>query len=179
MPSRSITITCLSTTVALTLSSLLWSPSAAAALDQPTVGTPSYSSPATSPTLALQAIREADAAGAVTRDVTEADGSRSVTIRTEGLDLNLTVPGPSARLGAGKDKNGVFVDFNSFDQQVIIGGGGVLAAESLCALGPAVCVIANVVVVFAFTAISNNGGVRCGSRSLRVHASGRPAPYCA
>jgi hypothetical protein len=179
MPSRSITLTCLSTTVALTLSSLFWSPPPASALDRDEAVPAPNAAAASSPAVAVQAIREADAAGAVTSDVTHADGSRTVTITAGDLDLALTVPGARARLGAGKDKNGVFVDFNSFDQQMIIGGGGVIVAEGMCALGPAVCVIANVVVLLAVNAINNNGGVRCGSRSLRVHASGKPAPFCA
>lgn len=179
MESGRTTITCIATTIALTLSSLLWTPAVASATSRPAEVDSAVAARASDPDVVAEAIREADAAGAITGDVTSADGSRLVTISAGHLDLHLTVPGRNQRLGAGKDKNGVFVDFNSFDQQVIIGGGGVIAAEGLCALGPAVCVIANVVVLLAFTAISNNGGVKCGKRVLRVHASGKPAPFCA
>ena len=179
MESGRTTITCIATTIALTLSSLLWTPAVASATSRPAEVDSAVAARASDPDVVAEAIREADAAGAITGDVTSADGSRLVTISAGHLDLHLTVPGRDRRLGAGKDKNGVFVDFNSFDQQVIIGGGGVIAAEGLCALGPAVCVIANVVVLLAFTAISNNGGVKCGKRVLRVHASGKPAPFCA
>lgn len=124
-----------------------------------------------------EAVTEARAAGALTRTVVGPDGARTFTISTGTASLDLTDPGPAARLGAGSDKNGLYVDFNQFDQGAIVGGGAAAASYGLCLLGPAVCAVATVAVTLASTAITTHG-VRCGTHVMRVHLSGRPGPKC-
>lgn len=97
-----------------------------------------------------QAVAEAEKGGALIRTVENADGSRQFTIARGSTTLHLTDPGPAARLGAGRDKNGLYVDFNQFDQGAIINGG---------------------------TAITTHG-IRCGAHVMRVHLNGKPGPKC-
>ncbi|PZE87105.1 hypothetical protein DEI91_02090 [Curtobacterium sp. MCBD17_032] len=105
------------------------------------------------------------------------DGSRTFTIAVGAESIDLVEPRSTARLGAGRDRNGLYVDVNSYDQGAIIGGGAAAANSGLCLLGPAVCAVATVAVVLASTAITTHG-IRCGTQVMRVHLSGRPGPKC-
>jgi hypothetical protein len=49
----------------------------------------------------------------------------------------------------------------------------------MCALGPAVCAVANVAALLASNAIGSGGGIRCGTKSLRVYPVSHRAPRCA
>lgn len=127
-----------------------------------------------------RAVEEARSAGAITDERTEADGSKTVVIEgDDGATLELNTGGTSARLGAGTDKYGMFVAFNAFDQNLIISGALTAIASAMCALGPAVCAVAQVAALLASNAISNGGGVRCGTKSLRVYPISHRAPRCA
>jgi len=127
-----------------------------------------------------EAIAEARRAGAVAEERISADGSEVVVIRDEnGGTLELGVPRPHSRLATGSDKYGMYVAFNAFDQNLIISGAMTAIAAGMCALGPAVCVVANVAAVLASTAIGSGGGIRCGTKSLRVYPVSHRAPRCA
>ncbi|WP_217483588.1 hypothetical protein [Curtobacterium sp. Csp2] len=61
---------------------------------------------------------------------------------------------PEGRLSAGSDSyGGTYVAFNAFDQNLIIGG--------------------------AMSAIGDGGGIRCGTKALRVCPVSHRAPRCA
>jgi hypothetical protein len=124
-----------------------------------------------------RAVSEARENGAVTSTAVSADGTRTTTIAVQAGSIELVEPGVSTRLGAGSDKNGAYVDFNQYDQGVILGGAGIGLAAGLCLLGPAVCVIANAAILLATTAITTHH-LQCGSRVMRVHLSGKPGPKC-
>lgn len=128
-----------------------------------------------------RAVAEARAAGAVEAERVTPDGTRTVVIRgTQGARLVLSDPGRDARLGAGSDSyGGVYVAFNAFDQNLIISGAMSAIAAGMCALGPAICAVANVAAVLASSAITSSGGVRCGTKSLRVYPVSHRAPRCA
>lgn len=128
-----------------------------------------------------QAITEARAAGAVNEEKVNADGTEVVVIRGQrGVTLELSDVNPSSRLKTGSDSyGGMYVAFNAFDQNLIISGAMTAIAAGMCALGPAVCVVANVAAVLASTAIGNGGGIRCGTKSLRVYPTTNKAPRCA
>jgi hypothetical protein len=127
-----------------------------------------------------EAISEARRAGAVSEERTNADGTEVVVIQDgNGGTLELGVPGPGSRLATGSDKYGMYVAFNAFDQNLIISGAMTAIAAGMCALGPAVCVVANVAAVLASTAIGSGGGIRCGTKSLRVYPVSHKAPRCA
>lgn len=173
----------LTTTIAA--STLVASPPARAA-DAPTVGqsvdverTPS--SKITVDTM-RQAIAEARDAGAVLEERISPDGTLVAVVATEeGASFELAVPTRGdERLSAGSDSyGGMFVGFNAFDQNLIISGAMTAIAAGMCALGPAVCAVANVAAVLASAAIGSSGGVRCGTKSLRVYPVSRKAPRCA
>lgn len=132
--------------------------------------------PAITQETAERAIDEARAAGALSAETVRPDGSQVYTITAGSMSFDLGVRSERSRLGAGNDKNGVYVDFNEYDQGVILSGAGSGLAAAACLLGPAVCAIASVVIVLAGTAIGGN--LKCGHKVMRVHATGRPAPYC-
>lgn len=154
-------------------------PTAAHASEQPRPYSAATSAPL--PTITAddvrRAVTEAQDRGAVSSTAVASDGTRTTTITVEGGSLDLVEPGISGRLGAGSDKNGAYVDFNQYDQGVILGGAGIGLAAGLCLLGPAVCVIANAAILLATTAITTHH-LQCGSRVMRVHLSGKPGPKC-
>jgi hypothetical protein len=158
-------------------------PPAAAAAEEPaiTVVDATRAHPVATSDTIRQAIAEAQAAGAVQEEKVNADGSAVVLIRGErGVTLELSNVKSSSRLGTGSDSyGGMYVAFNAFDQNLIISGAMTAIAAGMCALGPAVCVVANVAAVLASTAIGNGGGVRCGTKSLRVYPTSNRAPRCA
>ena len=127
-----------------------------------------------------RAVEEARSAGAITAERVEADGSTTVVIEgAGGATMELTTGGPGARLGTGSDRYGMYVAFNAFDQNLIISGALTAIASGMCALGPAVCAVAQVAAVLASNAIGNGGGIRCGSKALRVYPISHRAPRCA
>ena len=127
-----------------------------------------------------RAVEEARSAGAITQERTEVDGSTTVVIEgDDGAALELNTGGSSARMGTGSDKYGMYVAFNAFDQNLIISGALTAIASGMCALGPAVCAVAQVAAVLTSNAIGNGGGVRCGTKSLRVYPISHRAPRCA
>lgn len=46
-------------------------------------------------------------------------------------------------------------------------------------LGPVVCAVATVAITIATVAVSTSGGVRCGTKSLRVYPVSNKNPRCA
>lgn len=156
-----------------TASAAAASPSAPAPPDYPALA---ERMPAVTPATAVKAVNEARTAGALSAETVLPDGSKVYTITTAGMSFDVGVVAESTRLGAGSDKNGVYVDFNEYDQGVILSGAGTGLGAAACLLGPAVCAVAAVVIVLAGTAISGN--LKCGHKVMRVHATGRPAPYC-
>ncbi len=127
-----------------------------------------------------RAIDEARSAGAITAEHTAADGTTTVVIEGEdGTTLELNTGGPDARLGTGSDRYGMYVAFNAFDQNLIISGALTAIASGMCALGPAVCAVAQVAALLASNAIGSGGGIRCGTKSLRVYPVSHHAPRCA
>lgn len=129
----------------------------------------------------LRAIDEARAVGAVREERTNGDGSHTVLFEgANGVSLELNESTPEGRLSAGSDSyGGTYVAFDAFDQNLMIGGAMSAIAAGLCALGPAICVVANVAAVLASTAIGNGGGIRCGTKALRVYPVSHRAPRCA
>lgn len=127
-----------------------------------------------------EAVAEARRAGAVIDERAGADGTDVVVIEGEnGGVLELGVPDPGSRLAAGSDKYGMYVAFNAFDQNLIISGAMTAIAAGMCTLGPAVCAVANVAAVLASNAIGSGGGIRCGTKSLRVYPVSNRTPRCA
>lgn len=128
-----------------------------------------------------RAIAEARSAGAIKEEKVNADGTKSVVIEgADGVTLELSAANPYARLATGSDSyGGMYVAFNSFDQNLVISGAMTAIAAGMCALGPAVCAVANVAAVLASTAIGSSGGVRCGTKSLRVYPISHKTPRCA
>lgn len=141
---------------------------------------PQTRAPITSATFE-RAIAEARAAGAVTAEKTTADGSRIVTIDAgNGFSLELNDTTVRGRLSAGSDSyGGLFVGFNNFDQNLILGGAAAGMTAGICVLGPAVCAVATVAIVIATAAVSSSGGVQCGTKSLRVYPVTSKKPRCA
>jgi hypothetical protein len=136
--------------------------------------------PAVTAAVIREAVAEARRAGAVVEERAGADGTQVVVIEGEdGAALELGVPDSGSRLAAGSDKYGMYVAFNAFDQNLIISGAMTAIAASMCALGPAVCAVANVAAVLASSAIGSGGGIRCGTKSLRVYPVSHRAPRCA
>ncbi|PZE94763.1 hypothetical protein DEI95_04895 [Curtobacterium sp. MCBD17_008] len=136
--------------------------------------------PAVTDAVIREALAEARRAGAVVEERAGADGTEVVVIEGEdGAVLELGVPDSGSRLAAGPDKYGMYVAFNAFDQNLIISGAMTAIAASMCALGPAVCAVANVAAVLASSAIGSGGGIRCGTKSLRVYPVSHRAPRCA
>ncbi|MFJ3384609.1 MULTISPECIES: hypothetical protein [unclassified Curtobacterium] len=128
-----------------------------------------------------RAVSEARAAGAIRDERINADGALSVVVEgTNGATLELSALGQDARLGTGSDSyGGMYVAFNAFDQNLVISGAMTAIAAGMCALGPAVCAVATVAGLLASTAIGNAGGVRCGTKSLRVYPISHKTPRCA
>lgn len=127
-----------------------------------------------------RAVEEARSAGAITAERTAMDGSTTVVIEgNDGATMELDTGDSGARLGTGSDRYGMYVAFNSFDQNLIISGALTAIASGMCALGPAVCAVAQVAALLASNAIGNGGGIRCGTKSLRVYPISHRAPRCA
>jgi hypothetical protein len=127
-----------------------------------------------------EAVAEARRAGAVIEQRAGADGTEVVVIEGEnGAVLELGVPDSGSRLVAGSDRYSMYVAFNAFDQNLIISGAMTAIAAGMCTLGPAVCAVANVAALLASNAIGSGGGIRCGTKSLRVYPVSRKAPRCA
>ncbi|GAA4267197.1 hypothetical protein [Frondihabitans peucedani] len=127
-----------------------------------------------------RAIAEARSSGGVLRDTVQRDGSHVVTIGSgDGITLDLVEGNPTARLSTSTDQYGRWIGFNSYDQSVIIGGGGLAISTGLCLLGPVVCVVAEAAMILVAAAVTQNGGVQCGTKSLRVYPWGGHKPRCA
>lgn len=139
------------------------------------------SSPSISAETIQEAVTQARAAHAVVKESINADGSTVVAIAgANGTVMELSVTDEQTRLSAGSDSyGGTYVGFNAFDQNLIISGAMTAIAAGMCALGPAVCAVANVAAVLASTAIGSGGGIRCGTKSLRVYPISHKKPRCA
>lgn len=141
----------------------------------------SGSRPYITPELVDQAITDAREAGAVTGEEVQPDGTSTVSIDAgNGFTLQLSKASPTQRLSAGSDSyGGVYVGFNSFDQNLIISGAAAGMTAGICVLGPAVCAVATVAITIATVAVSTSGGVQCGTKSLRVYPVSNKKPRCA
>ena len=169
---------------ALIAGSLFLAPAANAAeapAAAPTVVNVTQTHPEITPEMVDEAIAEACAAGAVTKETVHADGSRGVTIDGgNGFTMELNETNPNARLSAGSDSyGGVYVGFNAFDQNLIISGAAAGLTAGICVLGPVVCAVATVAITIATVAVTTSGGVRCGTKSLRVYPVTNKKPRCA
>lgn len=186
MPKFSTTLASCATTGVLLASVLVIGPAGTASASEAVDGVTANGEASTlrssvTPELFEQAIDEARAAGAVSDDVVNVDGTHAITIDAGGgVTLDLNTPAAPERLSSGSDSyGGLFVGFNAFDQSLVISGGMTAIAAGMCALGPAVCVVANVAAVIASTAITTSGGVQCGNKSLRVYPVTNKKPRCA
>ncbi|GGL02692.1 hypothetical protein JOE58_003017 [Curtobacterium luteum] len=184
MPKFRTTLAGITLSSALIAGSLLMAPSANAAetpRSAPIVVNVSATHPEITLELINQAIADARAAGAVTGEKVQSDGTRTVTIDAgNGFTLDLNETNPQQRLSAGSDSyGGVYVGFNSFDQNLIISGAAAGLTAGICVLGPAVCAVATIAITIATVAVSTSGGVRCGTKSLRVYPVSNKNPRCA
>lgn len=130
------------------------------------------------PALVNEAISEARRAGAVKREDVQRDGTRSVTIDGgDGFEFTLNETGPRQRLGFGSDNRGVYIAFNTFDQNVIIGGTGAALLVGICALGPAACVVGNAAVILGASYLATHS--KCPSpKSVRVYPVTKKSSRC-
>jgi len=128
--------------------------------------------------LIAQAIDEARSAGAVKREETQSDGSRTVIVDGgNGFELALNDTNPNARLAYGSDNRGAYIAFNSFDQGVIISGAGSLLAAGICALGPAACIVGSAAIILASQYITSHS--KCPSpKSVRVYPVTKKTSRC-
>jgi hypothetical protein len=129
-----------------------------------------------------QAIDEAKDSGYVTAQVEGRDGSRTTTLDLgQGFVFEVTEEGSrEARLGAGSDSYGAYVSFNATDQNVILTGAGFGLSAGICVLSAGTfCVVAGAIITAAFLAITSNGGIRCGTKRLRVYPFSGHNPRCA
>jgi hypothetical protein len=128
------------------------------------------------------AIEEAGEAGYVKKQTENADGSRTTTLDVgQGFVFDVIQEGtPQARLGAGTDSYGAYVSFNSTDQNMIISGATFGIAAGLCVVSAGVfCVVAGAILTVATVALTQNGGVRCGTKAMRVYPFSGHEPRCA
>lgn len=178
------TLTGIALTGALVAGGLIMAP-AANATEAPRVAQDvidvSETHPEITPEMVNQAIAEARSAGAVSGEKVQADGTRTVTITGgNGFTLELNETDPKQRLSAGSDSyGGVYVGFNAFDQNLILSGAAAGLTAGICVLGPVVCAVATVAITIATIAVSTSGGVRCGTKSLRVYPVSNKNPRCA
>ncbi|MBF4607943.1 hypothetical protein [Curtobacterium sp. VKM Ac-1393] len=130
------------------------------------------------PALVNEAIAEARRAGAVKREDVQPDGTRSVTIDGgDGFEFTLNETDPRQRLGFGSDNRGVYIAFNTFDQNVIIGGTGAALLVGICALGPAACVVGDAAVILGASYIATHS--KCPSpKSVRVYPVTKKSSRC-
>ncbi|GAA1493269.1 hypothetical protein [Curtobacterium herbarum] len=160
----------LTLTVALLASGLVGAaPAAAEPLDRPAALPPGEALPAISQHTLGRAIDEAYAAGAVTDDDIDESGRRTVTADLgDGLTIVLADGVPTERLAFGSDGRGAYIAFNSWDQNVILGGTGAILVTAICGLGPAACIIANTAVVLGASWLATHS--KCPSpKSVRVY----------
>ena len=128
-----------------------------------------------------EAIAEADRDGYVTADRVDLRATRTTTIDIgDGFTFDIVQSESSSRLGAGSDKYGAYVSFNSTDQNAIISGAAWGLGVGLCAISAGTfCVVAGAILTAATIAVTSNG-IRCGSKSLRVYPfNGSRSPRCA
>jgi hypothetical protein len=175
----------LALSTALIAGSLLSAPTAEATEVPPTASrTVDTSRPylKITPELVDRAIAEAREAGAVLGEQAHSDGTRTLVVDAgDGASITLGhIDDPRQRLSGGSDNyGGVYVGFNAFDQNLIISGAAAGLTAGICLLGPAVCAVATVAITLATVAVSTNGGVQCGTKSLRVYPISHKKPRCA
>lgn len=127
-----------------------------------------------------RAIDEADALGYVTEQAGNADGSRTTTVDLgQGFVFDVTQTDPQLKIGANTDSYGAYVSFNATDQNLIISGATFGIGAGLCVVSAGVfCVVAGAILTVATVALTQNGGVRCGSKALRVYPFSGRKPRC-
>ena len=160
----------LTVTVALLAGGLVGAePAAASPLDRSAVEPSAEALPAITQHTLTRAIDEAYAAGAVTKDDIDESGHRTVTADLgDGLSIVLADRVPSERIAFGSDGRGAYIAFNSWDQNVILGGTGAILVTAICGLGPAACIIANTAVVLGASWLATHS--KCPSpKSVRVY----------
>ena len=78
-------------------------------------------------------------------------------------------------LGGGWDTRGMYISFNSLDQQALIAGGAVALGAAIClipAVGQIACAVVGVVLTVATVYVANHG-ICSKSRTLRVYPTSR------
>lgn len=173
-------------TGAVTLGGLFLTPSANAA------GTPGTASagetitrelPGITPDQLERALQEAEDGGFVEERTIDAAGAITTTISLgDGFTFDLVQGDTKERLSAGKDDKGTYVGFNATDQNMIISGAAFALGAALCAVsGGTFCGESGAILTAATVAMQGSGGIRCGTKSLRVYpfAGGKVKPRCA
>jgi hypothetical protein len=101
-----------------------------------------------------------------------------------GLTVDIAaLPSKASRISAGQDGNGVWVKFNTVDQNLVLAGGAWMMGAGICAAlglvsGGVACVIVGAIVTIATAAVSANGGACANSKQLQVWANGSRKPRC-
>lgn len=149
--------------------------------------------PASSPTLDFtpeqihEAVAEFQQAGIVQKQLVSSSGDLTSTVDLgRGVTLDLVEPSrKTSRLSAGRDNNGAYVQFNTIDQQAIIGGGGWAMTAGLCVLigGPTLgigCGVVTAIMIVVTAAVATNGGACSQNKQLRVWITntGAKNPKC-
>lgn len=132
------------------------------------------------------AMPELVAAGVVTAQKTTGSGDVvSTPDLGRGLVVDMTRPGAasSARITGGRDSRGVWIQFNTVDQNLILSGGAWMMSAGICAAfglvsGGAACVVVGAITTAALDAISADGGTCSNRKQLRVWVSGSSKPKC-
>ncbi|MFS0703455.1 hypothetical protein AB6N23_02925 [Cellulomonas sp. 179-A 9B4 NHS] len=117
------------------------------------------------------------------RTVTRSGGTVSTTFNLEGIDFTFTdknrlAAGTNAatpQIGGGWDTRGLYVSFNTTEQQAIAAGATAALAAAICfipGVGTVACVVAGVVIAVATTFLVANGICR-GGKHLRIYPTSR------
>lgn len=119
------------------------------------------------------------------RTVTRTLSTVSTTFTLEGVDFTFTeqLRAPirtgeaTPQIGGGWDIRGLYVSFNTVEQQAIVAGATAALAVAICfipGVGTAACAVVSVVIAVATTFLVKNGICRNG-KALRVYPLSRTA----
>ena len=128
------------------------------------------------------AMQEARELGYVQSETLNRDGSLTTTIDLgDGFTFDVVqADEPASRLGAGKDSIGSYVSFNATDQNAIISGAAFGLGAALCVISAGTfCIVAGAIITAATVAMQGSGGIRCGTKALRVYPFVSHKPRCA
>ncbi|WP_217990682.1 hypothetical protein [Curtobacterium sp. 314Chir4.1] len=125
-----------------------------------------------------QALAELRAAGLVTSERPERDGSRIQVDLGEGLSFELFAGSRAGRLGGGYDAGGSYVLFNQFDQAMLYNGTGFLLGAAICAIpaiGQVACLAVQAIIAVASAAVAAQKGTCKNNKQLKVYFSNNHA----